>query len=423
MLQKKMMKALLLTASVGSVLCGLGSHEAQARVNDLRPVYGISDGHVAYLVTGQRFNVGSWINLNQGHLNPGNYVYVQAGTYLDGDSALNQDSTVVTETQITRVATGAQMSMVARRIDNMIGTGASQASAGSTSLTGGNSGPDGKNRNVWTDVGYNNINMSQSGLKWDANLLTAAIGTDRKFGDKVIGGLALTFSYLGGKTKYNQGNIGDYAYGVVPYASFNVTNKISIDAMAGYNYVQKHRDRMSPDETTLTTNFNGPKVKSSPTANRYFAGLFGNFRHLFANNKTNFLGSLGFTYANDSQKAFSESGGPQARTYTSQSTNLSQVQTRLQAGHRMAAWIEPYVFGVYTYDISATKASGVSGSFVPGKVAILDPNKGISANTYGGGLGVKLFGSQSFSGGLETSYVTNKDLGNVGVTGNVKYNF
>jgi len=423
MFQKKIMKALLLTASVGGIVCGLGADKAQSSVINPLSVYGIDNGRTVYDVKGQRFAVGSYIQVRAagGGLFPnGEYIYVQAGTYLDGDSALNQDSTVVTETQTTRVATGTQMSMVSRRIDNVMGT-QSQASAGSVSLTGGNSGPESKNRNVWADVGYNNITMNQKSLKWDANLLTAAIGTDRKFNDKIIGGVALTFGYMGGKTKYNHGNIGDYSYGLVPYASFKVTNKFSIDAMAGYNYVQKHRDRITPDEVTLTTNFNGPKVKSSPTSNRYFAGVFGNLRHSM--NKTNLLGTLGFTYANDSQKAFSESGGPQARSYTSQSTSLSQVQTRLQVGQRLAAWVEPYVFGVYDYDMSATKIKAVSGSFVPGKVASLNPNKGIGKSTYGGGLGLKLFGTQNFSGGLEGSYIVNKDLTNVGVMGNVKYNF
>jgi len=432
MFQKKAMKALLLTASVGGIVCGLGADYAQARLLSRSGVsnsnvYGISDGRTVYAgATGssrsQQFAVGSWIQVGGQRVNSAaRYIYVQAGTYLDGDSALNQDSTVITETQTTRVATGAQMSMVSRRIDNVMST-QSQASAGSVSLTGGNSGPESKNRNVWADVGYNNINMSQSNLKWDANLLTAAIGTDRKFNDKIIGGVALTFSYLGGKTKYNHGNIGDYAYGLVPYASFKVTNKFSIDAMAGYNYVQKHRDRISPDEVTLTTNFNGPKLKSSPTANRYFAGVFGNLRHSI--NKTNLLGTLGLTYANDSQKSFSESGGPQAGTYSSQSTSLSQVQTRLQAGQRMAAWVEPYVFGVYNYDMTATGTKASLGSFVPGKsINYSNPNDGVGKSTYGGGLGLKLFGTQNFSGGLEGSYTVNKDLTNIGVMGNVKYNF
>ncbi len=431
MFQKKIMKALLLTASVGGIVCGLGADYAQAvktgRVGvSNSTVYGISDGRTVYGGENGRtgysqYAVGSWIQVGGQDINEAaHYIYVQAGTYLDGDSALNQDSTVITEAQTTRVATGAQMSMVSSRIDNLMST-QSQASAGSVSLTGGNSGPESKNRNVWADVGYNNINMSQRDLKWDANLLTAAIGTDRKFNDKIIGGVALTFSYLGGKTKYNHGNIGDYAYGLVPYASFKLTNKFSIDAMAGYNYVQKHRDRISPDEVTLTTNFNGPKLKSSPTSNRYFAGVFGNLRHSI--NKTNLLGTLGFTYANDSQKSFSESGGTQAGIYSSQSTSLSQVQTRLQAGQRMAAWLEPYVFGVYNYDMTATKSKAISGSFVSGKVATLDANKGIGSSTYGGGLGLKLFGTQNFSGGLEGSYLVNKDLTNIGVMGNVKYNF
>jgi len=249
------MKALLLTASVGGIVCGLGADQADAKktgrvgltnntvygVSDGRTVYGGANGRTGY----QQLAVGSWIQVvGQANGGAARYIYVQAGTYLDGDSALNQDSTVITETQVTRVATGAQMSMISRRIDNVMGT-QSQASAESVSLTGGNSGPDSKNRNVWAEVGFNDIAMTKSELKWDANLFTAAIGTDRKLNDKIIGGLALTFSYLNGKTKYNHGNIGDYAYGIVPYASFKVTNKFSIDAMAGYNYVQKHRDRIS----------------------------------------------------------------------------------------------------------------------------------------------------------------------------------
>ena len=141
-------------------------------------------------------------------------------------------------------------------------------------------------------------------------------------------------------------------------------------------------------------------------------------------NKTNLLGTLGFTYAADNQKSFTEKGGPQAGVYSSQNTNLTQLQTRLQVGQRMAAWVEPYLFGIYNYDLSATRSKVATGPYVPGAaINYTDPNKTVGKSTYGGGLGLKLFGTQNFSGGLEGSYVVNKNLQNIGVMGNVKYNF
>jgi len=383
------------------------------------------------------YRVGDYVGL--GRLANGNQLvaYVQEGSYLDTESATVQNSTLVTERRTATVAVEAQIGMVQNQIAARLGDRPmSQASYSLLPQSGGNAGAGDHRGAVWASAGYNNIRESNinSFGGWNANLWSFALGYDYKFNDKVLAGLAVTYSNLNGDTKYQKGNIRDNAYGFAPYVAFRVTPCFDIDLMAGYSRVNKKRDRrtaartvqlIAPDTINALANLDGPVTSSSPKSDRYFAAIFANYKHHV--DRWNLLGRLGYMFLTDNQKAFNETNVGQLRptNYASQRVSVNRLSLRLQAGYRATTAVEPYAFLIYARDFSATKIKNIQeDSTNAAKASLTSPNRRRGNDTYGGGLGLHTHLAPNWTGGLEASYTrSTKKFQNVGAMANIKWLF
>lgn len=350
----------------------------------------------------------------------------EGGYYDTGYTAASQNSTVVTEGKVLITASEAQIGMVSSQISHRLDAH-TPAAGNSFSLlpqAGGNAGATDQRGSIWARAGIDH--MKEDSITrlggWNANLWSLAIGYDYKFNDKVLAGLALTYSNLNGSTKFNNGSMRDNAYGLVPYVAFRVSPCFDVDVMAGYSRVNKKRDRGTPSSNTDNA-LSGTKATSSPKSDRYFAALFGNLKQRV--NHWNLLARLGYMYATDRQKSYTETNGDLLNLNTGRRSNRSvagltnsvnRVSLRLQAGYQVSKTVEPYAFLTYARDFGVTKMKvpdtvvtsiGTDSTYV-------SPNKRRSNNTFGGGLGLNANTGGGWTSGIEANYLKSKKFQNIG---------
>lgn len=384
---------------------------------------GIAAAWAAAIGGAQAYNVGDVGLYNNA---TGIYTYVYEGSYLDTASASVNNSTLVTERKVLTTAVETQANMVLNQISSRLASHPASAAGTIVSLlpqSGGNAGSMDQRSSVWASAGYDHLkedNISKFG-GWNANLWSLAVGYDYKFNDKVLAGLALTYSNLNGSTGFNKGKIKDNAYGVVPYIAFKAAPCFDIDLMLGYSRVNKDRKRTTPSLTSLTgDDLTGIQATSSPKADRYFGAVFANYRHHV--NQLNLLARLGYFYATDRQKSFNEANGDtstgtnQTKAYSSQTTNLSRLSLRLQAGFKANHNVEPYAFLSYARDFGASKmkVQDALPATAPANIALISPNKQRNNNTFGGGLGLNASVHCGWTLGAEATYAQSKKFKNMG---------
>lgn len=371
------------------------------------------------------------------------YIYTETGyhtytyVYSEGIAADNH-STVVTERVATEKTVMAQINLVQARLADRGHSGGSGGSSEGQlfSVSGSNAGGmDGAN-NLWTNGRWDHIKDDTTGGKWDANLWSFALGVDRRFHQRLLAGLAVHYQYMRGDTDFNKGTIRDHGWGVTPYATFKATDWLDFDAILGWSRFTKKRTRT---QVGHQGNLNGAstgagqKVTGTPKSDRYFASIFANLTHRIQ--KWDFLGRLGYLHAHDNQKTFTETNGDK---YTKQTVRLNRLSLRLQSKYKLNETVSPYLFALYTRDLTESKQGLVSsapnaapngtpgafGSEVSGTaVAFTNPEDNRSKNTWGAGLGLRFNSGKRLSGGLEYQYTANKKVKTNSVNLNVKYKF
>ena len=323
------------------------------------------------------------------------HLYVSNDIYAGG-SAATQHSTVTTEGHATRMSIAAVSNIITARIDTR--TGRSAGSAGNTGEllnVGGNAGSMENKAGIWSRFDYTRINDGTTGGKWNADLFTLAIGGDYKINQKLLAGMALTYGYMNGKTKFNNGKInGDQSFGITPYVNVIATNWLSFDALAGYMRVNKDRSRIQA----------GTKITGKPNSDRWYGSLAANAHKVV--NKMALLGRLGYIYGQDKQKGFNESNGIR---YLNQKTTVSRLFTRLQAGYQMNENVMPYLFATYAYDFTLTKAKLVDGGPFAARVGYVKPKKA-NPHTYGGAAGISVAKGANWTAGMEYGYEQSKKI-------------
>jgi len=386
---------------------------------------GMAIAWAAGVASTQAYNVGDQVG---GAFGP----FVYQGSYLDTASAAVQNSTLVTERRVATVATEAQANMVLSQISGRLDSRSAPMGSSVSLLptSGGNAGAGDNRSSVWARAGYDNLkedNITSFG-GWKANLWSLAIGYDYKLNDKTLVGAALTYSNINGSTAFNKGNLRDNAYGIVPYAAFKVAPCFDVDLLFGYSRVNKNRSRTTPGLASPAASLTGPQASSSPKADRYFAAIYANLKQHV--NQWNLLARLGYLYLTDKQKSFRETNGQvienaqvpnaashsyAARQYGSQSTNVSRLSLRLQAGFKASQQVEPYAFLAYARDFGATKmkVQDTAAQNAAG-ITMISPNRQRSNDTYGGGLGLNACMAAGWNAGIEAAYYQSKKFKDIG---------
>ena len=410
-------KALTALAVVASATPAFANGNSEGKIYTQAEIDTWTQDQIRFaLNNGARFQAGAWVY--QGDIgvaaaagDNGGYVYIAGDSVYAGNTAGNQSSLVVTEEKLTRVSIAAVTDIISARLDTRTGR---NGGAGSTSVgildtnAGVNGGSVDNPFGVWSRFDYTRIDDSTSGGEWDANLWTLALGGDYKFNDRFLAGLALTYGYVDGKTKFNNGKInGDHAFGVAPYLNVMAANWLDFDAIFGYMRVNKDRKR---------TPKGGTNVTAKTDSDRWYGSFAGNAHKVI--NKFALLGRLGYTYGRDNQKRYTESNG---YVYGSQDTTVSRLFIRLQSGYQLSTAVTPYLFVTYDHDFAMTK-TGLDAGINNDKTGYKKPKQD-SDNWYGVGGGLSFMGGRNWSGGAEYGYKKASDISLHNVNVRLRYQF
>jgi opacity protein-like surface antigen len=279
--------------------------------------------------------------------------------------------------------------MIGARIAERNGASAGSSSYSLLNTNGKNGGSADKPFGLWSRFDFTRINDSTAGSKWDANMWNVALGGDYKFNNMFLAGLALTYGYTSGSTKFNNGKIkGDNAFGLAPYINVKANDMFDFDVLGGWSRVNKKRER---------TPTGGSKVTATAKSNRYFFALAANAHKDIS--RLSLLGRLGYSYGKDAQKRFTESNGD---TYTAQDTKMSRLFMRFQTGYKATEMVMPYLFVTYDHDFSITK-HGLADAVAGDTTGYVKPKQNTS-NWYGIGGGLQFTSGANWTGGLEYGY-------------------
>lgn len=393
-----MTKKILSVAVLGALFA------ADSQANKIESVYTPTSG--ASVSSTGRFTPGSFVYMN------GDYIYIDGNSPYAGNSVNRQHSTVVTEAQVTRVATQQQLDFVSDRLSDLNRGGGETASANMVDVKGGNGGSHEGATGLWAKAGWTHIDDSTKNGKWDGDLWTAMVGVDRKFHKNFVGGLGLYYSFLDLDTKFNKGDGEDHAFGLTPYVGIIANKWLSFDVIGGWAHVEK--DRTRKESTTANTE---RTVKGKVDSDRWFAGIFANLQHSI--NKWGMLLKAGYHHAEDRQDSFRENNGDR---YTKQTVRLDILSAKFKLGYRASEMFEPYLSVRYTYDANRTKIKSAP-TFVSSQVSYINPEDGRKKHGYGAGAGLAITGKNGWGGNVGYDFMANKKLLTHTVSAKIRYQF
>ncbi|MGE5477535.1 MAG: autotransporter outer membrane beta-barrel domain-containing protein [Bacteroidales bacterium] len=199
----------------------------------------------------------------------------------------------------------------------------------------------------WVNGGNAWVSNDQSGVNFSGTIQTGLVGMDHQFNDRILGGVALGYEHPDIKTKFNAGTFEGNNWAVSPYVGYIINNVFSVNAVAGYTWVNYD-----------TTRSNGA-VSGSISGER----MFGNLNAVAATRIDNwYLGStIGYMYLLETQEAYTERGTGAVSNPENQ-IRLGQWRWTNKVGHSfIEEWggYMPYASVRLEYDSSHTP-SGVA---------------------------------------------------------------
>lgn len=149
---------------------------------------------------------------------------------------------------------------------------------------------------VWGMTAVNWLGSSQSGARFDGNLVTAMAGYDYRIIDPLVAGVSLAYQWVDLSTHYNQGYLKSGGLTVMPYVSYAVTPNLVADAAFGLgfnNYNTSRVDVVAARE--VDGHYNSLRTLGSANVTYYY--LTGNWT---------LSGKVGTILANDHQYYYVE---------------------------------------------------------------------------------------------------------------------
>lgn len=203
-----------------------------------------------------------------------------------GSNTTNQQNQQTITSAVAQVAATANVGMLSTRISAMTNPGG--GTSGGRGQSSGN-GPEGIG--VWALGGYNWLDSSKSGAKYDGSLMNAMVGADKQMGSLLVG-LGFGYENLDLTTKYNSGKMEYDGYSLVPYMSYSFSKDLVADASFSYTWL----------DYTMKDTQGGVSYSDTMNANRMVtsAGL----TQYMSFDKLLLSGRVGSLYLNEHQGSY-----------------------------------------------------------------------------------------------------------------------
>jgi hypothetical protein len=239
---------------------------------------------------------------------------------------------------------------------------------------------------VWGSYGKSKFRGSVPVAPYKGDMDSFRFGADRALSDKYVIGAAVSYENLESATRFNAGNQEGDAYTLSPYLLIVLNETFSLDFNAGIGRNKVSQNRVDPASAgTLSSSFDGTRYFVSGTVNG--SRTIGNFT---------FGGRGGYLHAVENQDAYTESGGPSARSVGKAHIKLGQVYAGVDLAYAFTRSVEAYTSVVLRHDVSRSDGSGAGG--LPNSTSNAVPT---DRTGYDATLGLRLFSARAVSGFAE----------------------
>jgi|GEM_PF-1068835 len=249
---------------------------------------------------------------------------------------------------------------------------------------------------VWANFSWSGVNDTSTTAGVQGNVVTGIAGADYEVSDGFIVGGAISIGGAAFDSQTTAFDTDEVSFGINPYFAYQITDLISVDAIAGYSYGSGESTRAQ----TIT-------------------GQYGIHRYYVASNASYFqswdrfalLASGGIVWGQSFESAYT--GSDQTRV-SSRQADLGSLKVLVQPSYlfdlnpETGLFLEPYLVGEYSYDFKITEIAGHNND----------------RDEFRLGLGMNVFSGRSISGNLEGSTtVGREDQRIISVLGTLRYAF
>jgi hypothetical protein len=237
---------------------------------------------------------------------------------------------------------------------------------------------------VWANYGRARSKGTVSLAQYTADLDSYRIGADRSFGSRYVFGAAFSGESGDTSTPFNGGSQDREAYMLSPYVLIVLNDMFTIDVNAGVGTNRVSQRRIDPTSGgTLSSSYRGTRWFTSATLNgskTYGDIVFG--------------ARAGVFEAQEMQRGYTETGGPNALGVGERTPRLGQVLAGADIGYTFFGRMEAYASGVLRYDVHRNNG----GNFTSVNASSVQSS---DRSGFDWTLGLRLFSRRHFSGFVE----------------------
>jgi hypothetical protein len=283
------------------------------------------------------------------------------------------------------------------------GTG-TQGSSLDGGIVGRSAGSEDKSIGLWINVGGARASDTHAFETFHGSINTLVGGIDYRVLDNAVLGLAIGYEMARITTSFNNGTLDADNVAIAPYFGYAFNDNFSLDATAGYAFVNYG---MTRSDRTVKGDTDGGRVFSST-----------NFTARTAIDNWRLSTGLGYLYLQEHQHAYTETGSG-AGQVSAVNIRLGQLRSVNKIGYLERTswgWVQPYLMIRPEYDVNKTPP------------AVLDTTTNTKAvsdrfgTTFGLGLSMAIGDNSTVT--LEgTTSQFRSHLGMDGVSGTVRLQF
>lgn len=275
-------------------------------------------------------------------------------------ACLNGVASSVTNGAGLRVSGGGQGAVASERSGRQAGDAQAVTYVSSNDTLAAGDVGDGSVFALWGSYSYadfeSDFAFAGSSLAYDAHGHNAIGGLDRLFAGRFLLGLAGGYQSVEADTAFNGGGTENDGQTVAPYIAILLNEVFSIDATAGYSWLEYDQDRISPAD--------GTDIRASFDAERWFGAT--NLNALVVRGNWVLGAKVGYLHSDEEQERYLETGSAASaaanrlRRVTTRDIDISQAIVGGDIGYSIGQY-EPYVMAAYRNDLSRNDGEAAGG--------------------------------------------------------------
>lgn len=244
-----------------------------------------------------------------------------------------------------------------------------------------------------------------SATRHAGTLWTELLGADLALNEHLIVGAALLGNGMGLETHFNQARLSSHAFGIHPYAAYQINDYLSFTAMSGLGWNWGTSEHTNTGTQNITGRFSATRYFFSGSVDTNMP--LGNF---------NLNAGTGLTWSQQFHNGYTESNGTQIGSMKV-SSGIYHIQTLpsylFKVDRNSQLYLEPYAIGRYDFEFTKDKITVGAGQ-IPHENA---------QHGFTTGAGINIYATESMSFSLEAthSFKENKSATTMSISGRFRF--